>query len=360
MKSAPRVRFSVIGVNHDHIFRQVNILLTAGAQLVSFYAKEPDLAADFAARYPQARQARSSVQILDDETINLIVSAAIPDERARIGIEAMRRGKDVMLDKPAFVTLEELAEARAVQRKTGRICSVFFAERFENGATVKALDLARSGAIGQVVNTVGLGPHRANLPQRPAWFFQRRRQGGILADIASHQFDHFIAFTNSTSAKIVSAQVANYANPDHAEFEDFGEALVMGDGGTGYIRVDWYTPDGLGTWGDGRIIVLGTEGYLEIRKVLDIAGRRGGNHLFLVDGKGTHYIDCSDALLPYGTQLVQDIVARTETAMTQHHCFLACELALKAQAAATRLDRLPKIARPNQMALARSAPHATM
>lgn len=337
MKSPDTIWFAVIGINHDHIFRQVNILLTAGAQFASFYAEEADLAAEFAARFPQAHRARSVRQIMDDKSIDLIVSAAIPSERARIGIEAMRCGKDVMLDKPAFVTLGQLAEARAVQRQTGRICSVFFAERFENGATVKALELARSGAIGKIVGTTGLGPHRANAQGRPGWFFQRSQHGGILADIASHQFDHFLAFTNSHSAEIVSAHVANHANPDHSEFEDFGEALVRGDGGTGYVRVDWYTPDGLGVWGDGRIVVLGTEGYMEIRKVIDIGGRRGGNHLFVVDRQGIRYIDCSDVVLPYGRQLIQDILERTETAMTQHHCFLACELALSAQAMAVQL-----------------------
>lgn len=340
MPQFPPVRFAVIGLNHDHVFRQTGILLAAGAELHSFYAPEQDLAAEFATKHAQARRARSIKEILEDETVQLVVSAAIPDERARIGIAAMRHGKDVMLDKPAFVTLQELDEARTVQMETSRICSVFFAERFENGATVKALELAFSGAIGQVVHTTGLGPHRVNLTTRPSWFFQPARQGGILTDIASHQFDHYLAFTGSTSAEIVAAHVANYAHPKYAEFEDFGEALVRGNGGTGYIRVDWYTPDGLGTWGDGRVVVLGTDGYMEIRKVVDIAGRPGASHLFLVDRRGTHHFDCSRTPLPYGPQLLADVVQRTETAMSQHHCFLACELALTAQIAANRLGHL--------------------
>lgn len=340
MPQFPPVRFSIIGLNHDHVFRQTGILLAAGAELHSFHAPEDNLAAEFAAKYAQARRARSIDEILEDETVQLVVSAAIPDERAQIGIAAMRNGKDVMLDKPAFISLRELNEARAVQKETKRICSVFFAERFENGATVRALELARSGAIGQVVHTTGLGPHRINLTTRPPWFFEPARQGGILTDIASHQFDHYLAFTGSTSAEIVAAHVANYAHPTCPKFEDFGEALVRGDGGSGYVRVDWYTPDGLGAWGDGRIVVLGTDGYMEIRKVIDIAGRPGASHLFLVDRTGTHHFDCSKTPLPYGPKLLADIVQRTETAMSQHHCFLACELALKAQIAAARLGHL--------------------
>jgi predicted dehydrogenase len=279
-------------------------------------------------------------EILEDETIQLVVSAAIPSERAPLGIAVMQHGKDYMSDKPGFTTLEQLAEARRIQAETGRIYSICFSERFENRATVKAGELVKVGAIGRVIQTIGLGPHRANLPNRPDWFFRREQYGGIITDIGSHQADQFLFFTGSTSAEVVAAHVANYHHPEHPELEDFGDLLLRGDGGTGYIRVDWFTPDGLDVWGDTRLTVLGTDGYIEVRKNIDIAGRPGGDHLFLVDHKGTHYIDCSDAPLPYGPQLVSDIVNRTETAMTQEHCFLAAELVLRAEAQASRLGHL--------------------
>lgn len=335
-----RIRFAAIGLNHGHIYGQVNLLLKAGAELVSFYAGEPELAAQFAQTYPQARLARSVEEILDDESLQLVVSAAIPNERAPLGIEVMRHGKDYMSDKPGFTTLEQLAEIRRVQAETGRIYSVCFSERFNNPATVKAGELVQAGAIGRVVQTIGLGPHRTNLPTRPAWFFRRAQYGGILDDIGSHQVDQFLFFTGSTQARVLASQVANYKHPQHPELEDFGEVLLQGNGGSGYVRVDWYTPDGLDTWGDGRLVVLGTDGYIEVRKNCDIAGRAGGNHLFLVDHKGTHYIDCSQVELPYGRQLLADIVNRTETAMPQAHCFLASELALQAEAQAERLGNL--------------------
>jgi predicted dehydrogenase len=245
-----------------------------------------------------------------------------------------------MSDKPGFTTLEQLEEATRVQAETKRIYSICYSERFENRATVKAGELVKAGAIGRVLQTIGLGPHRANPSSRPPWFFQRERYGGIINDIASHQADQFLFFTGSTSAEVVAAQVANYHHREHPGFEDFGDLVLRGDGGTGYIRVDWFTPDGLETWGDTRLTVLGTDGYIEVRKNIDIAGRAGANHLFLVDQKGTHYIDCNDVPLPYGPQLVHDIANRSETAMTQAHCFLASELVLRAQARATRLGSL--------------------
>jgi predicted dehydrogenase len=325
------VRFAVIGVNHNHIYGITDLLLDAGAELTVFFATENDLAAQFGEHYPRARRASSSAEILEDQAIQLIASAAIPDERAGLGISAMRHGKDYLSDKPAFTSLDQLQQARQVQQQTGRIYSVCYSERLQNRATVRGGELVQSGAVGRPLQTVGLGPHRLNRSSRPPWFFQRERYGGILADIGSHQADQFLFFTGSTSAEVVAAQVANLAHPEQPGLEDFGDMLLRGDGGSGYARVDWFTPDGLSTWGDGRLTVLGTEGYIEVRKYVDVGGRPGGDHLFLIDGQQTRSIDCREVELPFGPRLLRDIRDRTETAMPQAHAFLASELALRAQ-----------------------------
>lgn len=340
MSTQPIIRFSVIGLNHNHIYGQVGLMLRAGAQFVSFYAPEPELVNEFSKVYPEATLARSAQEILEDESIHLILSAGIPCDRAPLGIQVMQHGKDYMTDKPGFTTLAQLAEARRVQAETKRIYSICYSERFEVGAAIKASELVKAGAIGRVVQTAGLGPHRIHPPARPDWFYQRARYGGILCDIASHQVDQFLWYTGSTQAEVVTSLVANYKHPQYPELEDFGEMLLRGDGGTGYIRVDWYTPAGLGIWGDGRLTILGTEGYIELRKYIDIAGRPGGDHLFLVDQKGIQYMDCSREERPYGRLLIADIVNRTETAMTQAHCFLASQIALEAEAQAQRLGNL--------------------
>ena len=339
-KQSPRIRFSVIDINHSHIYGQVGTVIRGGGELVAFHAKEDDLAADFARRFPQAKRVQTEAEILEDQTIQLVLSSIIPNERAPLGIRVMEHGKDYMADKPGITSLAQLEDVRKVQKKTGRIYSICYSERLEHKATIKAGELVRAGAIGKVVQTIGMGPHRMSIPTRPEWFFDKKYFGGILCDIASHQFDQFLWFTGSTSGKILASQIANVHYPQYREFEDFGDALVQGNRGSGYIRVDWFTPDGLNTWGDGRLTVLGTDGYIEIRKNVDIAGRDGGNHLFLVDQKGTQYVDCRDVDLPYGRQLVDDIINRTETAMTQDHCFLATELTLLAQKNATQMGNI--------------------
>jgi len=339
------IRFAAIGLNHGHIYGQVECLRQAGAEFVSYYASEPELVAEFSAKYPRVRLARSIEEILEDETIQVITSASIPVDRAPLGIRAMQHGKDYLTDKPGFVSLEQLEEGRRIHEQTGRIYSVCFSERLLNRATVKASELVQTGAIGRVIQTVGFGPHRifGYTTKRPDWFFEKQYFGGIINDIASHQVDQFLHFTGSTEAEIVASQVGNLNHPDYPNFEDFGDLTLSSSRGTGYIRVDWFTPDGLNTWGDVRLFILGTDGYIELRKNCDIEGRAGENHLFLVDQKGMQYINCSDVHVPFGEQFLNDVRSRTETAMTHAHCFLASELALRAQAQARRLETAQRV-----------------
>ena len=334
------MRFAAVGLNHDHISGQTRMLLAAGAELASYYAPEAELAAVFAASFPGVPRARSLDEVLDDASIQIVASAAIPDQRAELAIAAMRHGKDVLMDKPGCTTLDQLDALRRVQRETGRHFVIFFGEHVASRATVRAGELVAAGAIGRVVQTVGLGPHRANLARRPAWFFRRQQYGGILTDIASHQVEQFLFFTGSERAEVASSHVGNFAHPEHPELEDYGDMLLRGDGGLGSIRVDWYTPDGLPSWGDGRLFVLGTDGFIEVRKSCDLAGREGGDHVFLVDQHGTQYIDCRSAPLPFGSLFLADVRERTEQALPQARCFLAMQLALEAEARAVRLGAL--------------------
>lgn len=334
------VRFAVIGINHGHIYGMIDHLLRAGAELVTWYAEEADLAYAFSNRFPNVRKADSIERILEDPTIHIVLSASIASERAPLGVRVMRHGKDFMADKPGITTLEQLAEVKRVQAETGRIYSICYSEHYDTASTVEAGRLVQAGAIGRVVQTLGLGPHRTNPSGRPAWFFEKEKYGGILTDIGSHQVEQFLFFTDSTEAEVVSSCVGNYRYPEYPGLEDFGEMILRGNGGHGYVRVDWYTPDGLSTWGDGRLVILGTEGTIELRKYVDVAREKRGDHLFLTDKTGEYYIDCAGKDRPYGRQLVEDIQNRTWTHTPQERTFLAMELALKAESMATRLGNL--------------------
>ena len=328
------LKFAALGLDHRHIYGQASHMQSVGAEFVSWWTQgEPNTLDGFKKRFPGALKVDSKKQILENAEIELILIAAVPEDRAALAIEAMEHGKDVMVDKPGCTTAEQLNAIKETVERTGRIWSIDFSERFEVPCVTHAAELVQQGAIGQVVQTVGLGPHRLNLPTRPKWFFSKQRYGGILCDIASHQIDQFLYFTGSTDATVTMASVANYANPAYPELEDFGEIALRSNQGHGYIRVDWYTPDALPNWGDGRLTILGTEGYIELRKYVDVESPRTDS-LILVNGSRCEKIDASGAQLPYFNNLQQDIFNRTETAMSQAHCFKVMELALVAQALA--------------------------
>ncbi len=337
MTASQTFAFATIGVNHGHIYGQTDVMIGAGCRLKSFHAVEDDLAAAYGAKYPDARRVADEREILEDPEIRLVLGAGILSERAPMGVRAMRHGKDVMLDKPGATTLAQLDELRRVQGETGRILSILYSEHYTQRATVAAGELVKKGAIGRVLQTVGMGPHRLGNYNRPDWFWKPELTGGILTDIGSHQVEQFLFFTGSETAEIASSQVANFDHPEKPGFEDFGDIVIRSPHAAGYIRVDWFTQDGLSTWGDGRLFILGTEGTIELRKYVDIAGRPGGDHLFIVDKKGTRHIDCSATKITYGDELRDDVNNRTETAMPQAHCFRAMELALLAQVAAKRI-----------------------
>lgn len=329
---AAPLRFAAIGLDHRHIYGQIQNMLNVGGEFVGWWTDgEPETLNGFAKRFPDAPRFEDRKSLLNDTSIDLVLIAAIPVDRADLAIEAMEHGKDVMVDKPGCTTLQQLSAIQETVARTGRIWSVDFSERFEVASVTKAAELVQAGAIGKVVQTVGLGPHRLNKPTRPNWFFEKEKYGGIICDIASHQIDQFLYLTGSSNAHVTFASTANYANPDEKGLQDFGEVALRSDQGHGYIRVDWYTPDALPTWGDGRLTILGTEGYIELRKYVDVAGDEGIDHLYLVNGSNCEKIDCSDAGFPYFQNLSNDIRDRTETAMPQVHAFKVMELAIQAQ-----------------------------
>lgn len=343
--SGRSIRFAAVGLDHAHAFGQIAGLLGQGCELVGLSSDDPEAAVARAARerWPEAGWSDTPDDLLTDPSIDLVVTAAVPDRRAAIALTALRHGKDVVADKPGCITLAELDELEQAVAASGRFWSVTFSERFEVRCAVKAGELVQAGRIGRVIQTLGLGPHRegdrahlAGGDGRPDWFYDRTRTGGIITDIGSHQFDQFLFYTGSRTAEVVSSAVANYTHPDSPRMQDFGETTLRSDSAHGYVRVDWYTPQGLPTWGDGRLVILGTEGYLELRKYVDIAGREGKDHLFVVDGAGTEHVDCSDVELPYYPALVSDVTSRTETACPQAHTFEVMRLALTAQQNATR------------------------
>ncbi len=334
-----RLRFSVIGLKHGHIYGMCRGLIEAGAELVSVYDDEKKLLEAFERVYPAVKTACSEQEILEDDSIDLVAGCVIPYQRGDLGIRVMKAGKDYFCDKAPFTALDQLTRARETVKETGKKYLIYYGERVHSECSVFAGDLIKEGAIGKVIQVIGLGPHRLDAKTRPGWFFEREKYGGILCDIGSHQIEQFLYYAGVEKAQVVRSQIGNFAHPEYPELDDFGDVMLLGENGaTGYFRVDWFTPDGLSSWGDGRTVILGTEGYIELRKNLDVAKTSQGDHLFLVNQEGEkHYQVGGKIGFSYFRNLIDDCLNRTETAMTQEHAFLAAELSLIAQDQAVKI-----------------------
>ncbi|MEW9668301.1 Gfo/Idh/MocA family protein [Ammoniphilus sp. 3BR4] len=344
-KSSPVVSkgefpFAAMALDHGHIYGMCHGLTEAGADLKWVYDPDPAKVDAFCKAFPHVKAARSKEEILQDPEIRLIAAAAIPSERCDLGIRIMEHGKDYFTDKAPLISLEQLDRARAKTEETGRKYAVYYSERLHVESAVFAGQLIKDGAIGRVLQVLGMGPHRLRASSRPEWFFKKENYGGILCDIGSHQVEQFLYYSGTENATVLHSKVANYNHKNYPELEDFGDAaLITDNGASGYFRVDWFTPDGLSTWGDGRMFILGTEGTIEIRKYVDIARERLGNQLYLVNHEGEYHFNLNGQVgYPYFGLLILDCINRTENAMTQKHAFKAAELALLTQKQAIRIE----------------------
>lgn len=334
--------FAAVGLDHGHIYGMTEGLLGAGGTLASVYDPDPAKVARFVEKFPQARPARSEAEILDDPNVRLVAGAAVTSERCALGLRVMDAGKDYFTDKAPLTTLDQLAAARAAVERTGRKYAVYYSERIHVETAVFASQLIAAGAIGRVVQVIGTGPHRLDAGRRPDWFFEKDKYGGILCDIGSHQIEQVLHYTGAEDATVARSQIANYAHPQHPGLDDFGDAMLVCDNGaTGYFRCDWFTPAGLQQWGDGRSFILGTEGFIEQRKYMNLGTADGPAHLYLANGtEETHYNLLGQVGYPFFGELILDCLHRTENAMTQEHAFKAAELAVRAQLQA--VDLVPR------------------
>lgn len=345
-KSKPRpvvkpgdFRFAAIGLDHGHIYGMCNGLIEAGAELVGVYDPDEAKVAQFQAVFPQAKVTSSEEEILEDDSIQLVASARVPAERCELGLRVLAHGKDYFVDKPPLTTFAQLADARRAVEESKRKYMVYYSERIHVEAAVYAGQLIQEGAIGDVLQVINLAPHRMNPGSRPAWFFDPQYYGGILVDIGSHQIEQFLYYADAKDAKVMHSAVGNLAHPEYPLFEDFGEVnLVADNGATMYFRVDWFTPDALPVWGDGRTFILGSDGYIEIRKYIDIGRDAEADHVYLVNHKVEKHIPVHGKVgFPFFGQLLIDCLERAENAMTQEHAFKVIELAIEAQQRALRL-----------------------
>ena len=331
--------FSAVGLDHGHIYAMTNGLLEAGATLRQVYDADAGKVAAFLSRYPQAQAAASEEEILRSD-VDLVASAIRPDQRGALAVRFLEAGKNVFVDKPGFLTLDDLESIREARCRTGKKYYIYFGERVHVEGAVCAEELIRSGSVGRVLNVTNLAPHRLNPPSRPAWFWDNSKNGTILIDIGSHQIEQFLTYSGSKTAKVVYASMKNFANPEHPDFFDYGDCVLEGDSGAScFFKVDWFTPDGMGAWGDGRTFVTGTDGCIEIRKYIDVGRSTDADHVYFTDAEGEHLIEAHGKYgFPYFGNIILDCINNTDLAIEPEKTLEAMRLAIEASEKALRRE----------------------
>lgn len=332
--------FSAMHFDHAHLIGMTWGLVLAGGTVKSFYDPDPAKCEQFLRSFPHAHIAASEEEILNDPEVKLVVAAAVTCERADLGIRVMQSGKDYLTAKAPLTTLEQLERVKACCAETGRKYVCNYSERLDTESCIFAGQLIRQGAIGKVIHMEGTGPHKLNPPSRPDWFWSKEKSGGLLCDLGSHQVDAYLFLAGETDAEITWSRSGNYANPDHPDFEDFGDCMITGkNGSTFYFRVDWFTPDGVRSFGDCRTFIVGTEGSIELRKTIDPAvPEKTRDVVILLNKEGEHRYDVNEKIgSPFYGQLILDCLNRTDIALPQEECFKAAELCVRASWEAKRI-----------------------
>ena len=324
-------RFAVIGVDHPHAIVLTAGLVEAGADCIGWVDSSGEDGAAFAALFPDLTA--TTLEAALAARPDLVVIAAVPQDRARVAIAAMHAGADVLVAKPGVTDLGQLAEVESAAAATARRWWVGFTEHFASRAMMRADAVIASGRIGTVRHVLGIGPHRRG-PGRPDWFSDPARSGSMIADLASHQIHHACRLLGTTDLTVLAARTTASADGSHPPV--LGEVLLEGGGGSAYVRVDWLTPDGLPAWGDVRLMITGDSGTVEVRSNCDPGGRPGSDHVIVVDAGGVEHVDCASDPLTWAETVIGDVHRGSEGLISTAHSLDVTRLALGAAAMAAR------------------------
>lgn len=276
--------FAVVGIEHLHLFEIVEALAAAGARCVAHSGDGP--LADMFASWQTDSTPCAESELLDRTDVDIVVIASVPDHRASLTCRALEAGHHVVSDKPGALSEGDVDDIVDAARRADRRWWVIYSERLGNRAMTEAIRLAVEGELGQVVGIDGWGPHSLFEESRPDWFWDRRRSGGVLIDFGCHQVDQFCSIVDPQgrgTVELIGAARGNVAHPDRPAFDDVAEITLGAPGVRGVHRVDVFSPAGLGTWGDCRLRIVGTDATAEVRANVDVGGQSGGEHLLVVD-----------------------------------------------------------------------------
>ncbi|MEF3304942.1 Gfo/Idh/MocA family protein [Paenibacillus sp. GYB003] len=257
------LRFGIYGCQHGHIAAFIGEMTALGAECAGIYEPEANaLAKRLSGQY--GIPLLESAEPLQDESIRIIGSSAINNEKIDVIEWCERYGKHIMLDKPIVTNRSALERLEAVVER-GRIqVGILLTERFRPAIAALKRNI-EDGRLGRIVSITMRKPHKLSPASRHAWHFSKEQNGGLIIDLFIHDFD-LLRWLTGQEIESIHSLLAKHTAPEHPTFFDTAGAQVLMRGGTmAQLYTDWHTPDKSWTWGDGRIFVTGTAGCAELR-----------------------------------------------------------------------------------------------
>ncbi len=217
--------------------------------------------------------------------VDLVVVASPNDSHLPLALAAMAAGKDVVIDKPFTVTLEEARTLKAAAKQHGRLLSVFHNRRWES-ETLGAKSAMRSGALGRIVH-YECHMDRYRPAVRDRWRENPGPGAGLWFDLGPHLIDlsvHLFGLPQTVGASFGILR-------DGGKTDDWAHVTLFYD----RLRVI-LNATLLAAGGGPRTVLHGTRGSwmkygMDVQEKQLMAGMMPGNPEFGVDPDGGFFID---------------------------------------------------------------------
>lgn len=191
-------------------------------------------------QYPQCRTITSYAEVLGDKSIQAVAISTPAETHATMVREALLAGKDVFVEKPLCLAVEQGEKLVALAREHGRILMVGHLLWY-HPAILKLKELIDGGELGRIQYIYS---NRLNLGKI-------RREENILWSFAPHDISVTLGLLGETPHSVI-AQGGNYL---HEKIADTTVTLLAFPSGVkAHIFVSWLHP-----FKEQKLIVVGDQ-----------------------------------------------------------------------------------------------------
>jgi myo-inositol 2-dehydrogenase / D-chiro-inositol 1-dehydrogenase len=201
-------------------------------------------------------------ELLANPELDIVAVANENDRRAEVIVAAIAAGKDVICDKPLALTMAEqdAIEETVAANPQRRVLNLL---TLRGQPIWRALrEVLNCGRIGSPAFTHVRMAVRLKRDERPPWFLDARRSGGLFLDLLIHGLDQ-VEWVTGRQITAMTATTGNLGEPDEQHLRDHAAVFCeMEDGSAALCEGQRMLPDTKGA--DYRVTVAGTSGYADL------------------------------------------------------------------------------------------------